>query len=93
MDRTVVQEDYDWDKIVVTLIATGMPARQEKSAMQIIPQKTIEQRKQSIGETVRQSYIQPKAKKEVEFVIPSFLQDVKKREKREGRESLRAKKN
>ena len=71
---TVTKENYDKDKIVVTLIATGMPSKEE------MPQKTVTKSpkvmpKQTNGESVVWDYKRPTPKKEIELVIPSFLQE------------------
>ena len=63
---TVTQKDYDEDKIVVTLIATGMS--KEAEVPKIVPKYTE-------AELKIQDYKQPVAKKEMELVIPSFLQE------------------
>lgn len=63
---TVTQDDYDEEKIVVTLIATGM-SKEKKTAM--INSKPI-------GSELRlQEYMKPVPKKEVEIVVPPFLQE------------------
>ena len=74
---TVTKENYDKDKIVVTLIATGMPDREE------VPQSTVKSPKvlpkTVSGETVKWDYQTPKSKKEIELVIPSFLRETSAR--------------
>ena len=72
---TVTANDYDENKIVVTLIATGMNNNQLKTHVQPLD---CEERK--ILETARikdelrlQTYKKPVPKKEIELVVPSFL--------------------
>lgn len=64
---TVTGEDYDENKVVVTLIATGM---KEKRKIPVVHQTTVK-RDVKIQEPKR-----PVPKKEIEFIVPSFLKDV-----------------
>lgn len=61
---TVTGENYDKEKIVVTLIATGMS---NKKTLPLNPN------------VLKTAAVTPKAPKEIELVIPPFLQDVTKR--------------
>lgn len=70
---TVTGEDYDKDKIVVTLIATGMPGEK----------KTIKEAQRAIEkELVLKDYKPVVPRKEVELIMPSFLQEVNKKNRR-----------
>lgn len=70
---TVTEENYDKDKIVVTLIATGMPG--EKKVTKEV-QRPIEK------ELVLRDYRPVAARKEVELIMPTFLQEVNKKNRR-----------
>lgn len=63
---TVTKENYDMEKIVVTLIATGMS---EQKKIPVAPVKKVE-RKVGVG-TIK--------KDEIEIVIPTFLQEARKK--------------
>lgn len=62
---TVTEENYDKEKIVVTLIATGMPG--DKKVTKEV-QRSFEK------ELVLKDY-RPAAYKEVELILPTFLQE------------------
>ena len=81
---TVTANDYDENKIVVTLIATGMNNNQLKTHVQPLD---CEERK--ILETARikdelrlQTYKKPVPKKEIELVVPSFLTEGYRRDEK-----------
>lgn len=63
---TVTKENYDMEKIVVTLIATGMSEQKKNSVVSV---KKVE-RKVNPG-TIK--------KDEIEIVIPTFLQEARKK--------------
>lgn len=63
---TVTEEDYDKEKIVVTLIATGMSG--EKKVVKEV-QRPLER------ELVLKDYKPAVPRKEVELILPSFLQE------------------
>ena len=75
---TVPQNNYDEDKIVVTLIATGMT--NEKREITFIPKETDMELK--IPEFSRLEH-----SKEIEIVVPRFLQEAGKKREREKRNS------
>ena len=60
---TVTQEDYDEEKIVVTLIATGMSREQKTVARPLDTQLRFQEMKK------------PVPRKEIEIVVPPFLQE------------------
>ena len=64
---TVTQPDQDADKIVVTLIATGMSKTPKTPAVKLKPLPS---------EIRRYEVKQPVARKDIEIVVPSFLRDV-----------------
>lgn len=64
---TVTQKDYDEDKIIVTLIATGMS--ETKPAPKVVP-------KPATPEIKLQDIKRPMPRQEKEIVIPPFLQEV-----------------
>lgn len=70
---TVTEEDYDKEKIVVTLIATGMPG--EKKVIKEV-QRPVEK------ELVLKDYRPVATRKEVELIMPTFLQEVNKKNRR-----------
>lgn len=81
---TVTANDYDENKIVVTLIATGMNNNQLKTHVQPLD---CEERK--ILETARikdelrlQTYKKTVSKKEIELVVPSFLTEGYRRDEK-----------
>ena len=72
---TVTQENYDEEKIVVTLIATGMNKEAEKPAY--VPTTPVRE--------MKLTELKPApSKKEIEVVIPPFLQEAA----RKGRTNL-----
>lgn len=71
---TVTQENHDQDKIVVTLIATGMTKAPRTPS--ILP-------KQPVREVTLREYKMPTPKKEMELKIPPFLQEAGKKVKRQ----------
>ena len=74
---TVTQENYDPDKIVVTLIATGMssePAEEKKSPF-VLPAP------QGLDNKV-QKFKQPMPRNEIGIDIPTFILEASKRSKR-----------
>lgn len=79
---TVTQENYDEEKIVVTLIATGMSKEQEKPvhiSKQVYTPKPVNLSKPVVNETIATEINSVVAKGEREIVIPPFLQDVAKK--------------
>lgn len=67
---TVTQENYDEEKIVVTLIATGMSKEKEKPVIvkkQVEPEKKVIETTPIIGQ------------KQIEIVMPPFLQEAAKK--------------
>lgn len=64
---TVTEEDYDKEKIVVTLIATGM---QGENRLVKGVQRPLEK------ELVLKDYRPVAPRKEVELIMPTFLQEV-----------------
>ena len=64
---TVTQPDYDQDKIVVTLIATGMKETTKVPATKLKPLPT---------EIKKYEVKQPVIRNDLEIVVPSFLRDV-----------------
>lgn len=75
---TVPQDNYDEDKIVVTLIATGMT--NDRREITFIP-------KQTDVELKIPEFSQPGHSKEIEIVVPRFLQEAGKKREREKRSS------
>lgn len=73
---TVTKEDYDREKIVVTLIATGMSSKVSQPGLQNISKSLKDIPKPNRSDVALQEYHLPQRKKEIELVIPSFLQDV-----------------
>ena len=64
---TVTQPDYDQDKIVVTLIATGMKETTKSPIPKLKPLPT---------EIKKYEIKQPVVRNDLEIVVPSFLKDV-----------------
>ena len=74
---TVTQENYDADKIVVTLIATGMSSKQpeEKKSTFVLPTpQGLENKVQKLK--------QPMPRNEIGIDIPTFILEASKRSKR-----------
>ena len=69
---TVTQTDYDEEKIVVTLIATGMTKEKEKP--QVVT-RTLVTPKPAIQETKLPEVTPVKPKEQIDIVIPPFLQE------------------
>ena len=77
---TVTKADYDEEKIVVTLIATGM-AEQNKTS-KVAVKSTVRSTVKSAGKPaesdfVLKNYRMPVPKKEIELVVPPFLQEAR----------------
>lgn len=73
---TVADEDYDEDKLVVTLIATGMS--NSKKTAEVVPKiipKLVE------NDFALPEFKQPEPRKELELIMPAFLKGVRKRQK------------
>jgi cell division GTPase FtsZ len=72
---TVTQQDYDVDKIVVTLIATGM-------SKGISEEKNKQPTGVKVDNNVKLREIKyPSAKKEIELEIPAFLCEARNKRK------------
>ena len=69
-------EDYDKEKVVVTLIATGMP-REKKMVREI--QRPLER------DLVLKDYKPVTPRKEVELIMPTFLQEANTKRVREDK--------
>ena len=67
---TVTQEDYDEEKIIVTVIATGM-TKDEKTS-----KKNNETEKEDF---LLEEFVMPAPKKELEIIMPPFLVEAGKR--------------
>ncbi len=70
---TVTQEDHDAEKIVVTLIATGMS--KEKGMPPVMPRPLERDYSQQIPQPAASTV----PRKEIEIVIPPFLQEISQR--------------
>lgn len=80
---TVAGEDYDTEKIVVTLIATGM--EKEKKVPKVPEHRSTPAKYPATARELKlREPKQPVPMKEIEIVIPSFLQDVSTRMKEGG---------
>ena len=73
---TVTKADYDEEKIVVTLIATGM-ADQNKTSKTTVKSTVKSIGKPAESDFVLKNYRMPVPKKEIELVVPPFLQEVR----------------
>lgn len=77
---TVTKADYDEEKIVVTLIATGMADQNKtsKAAVKSTVKSTVKSAgKPAESDFVLKNYRMPVPKKEIELVVPPFLQEVR----------------
>lgn len=77
---TVTKADYDEEKIVVTLIATGMADQNKTSKVAV--KSTVRSTVKSAGKPaesdfVLKNYRMPVPKKEIELVVPPFLQEAR----------------
>lgn len=73
---TVTKADYDEEKIVVTLIATGM-ADQNRTSKTAVKSTIKSAGKPAESDFVLKNYRMPVPKKEIELVVPPFLQEVR----------------
>ena len=73
---TVTKADYDEEKIVVTLIATGM-ADQNKTSKATVKSTVKSTGKPVESDFVLKNYRMPVPKKEIELVVPPFLQEAR----------------